>query len=123
METIKNTWKLGLNDEILVTESYYDYDANLSNNGGSYFQPSYECIAPFGRLLIDDSSCGEFGSRISATIFDADGVELAYANWGNMLSEAEEYTNWDDGNDVVKFWCDLAWNELKYNIPVLNEEV
>jgi hypothetical protein len=120
---IKNTWKVQCGDEIQVTESYYDYDPDLSSNGGSYFQPSYECVAPFGKLSIDDNSCGEFGSRISATIFDADGVEQAYANWGSMLSSSEKYTNADYGNDVIRFWCDFAWNELKYYIPVLGEEV
>lgn len=120
---MKNTWKVGCGDEILVTESYEEYDAAMSNDGGSYFQPGYECVARFGKLSIDDSSCGDFGSRISATIFDADGVELACANWGSMLSSGEKYTNADYGNDVVRFWCDFAWSHLGYCIPVVGEEV
>lgn len=49
-----------------------EYDSALCNNGGSYYQPTGGALFSIGgqpvSVEIDDSSCGEFGSRVYVSI-------------------------------------------------------
>ena len=59
------------------------YDSDTANNGGGYWQFAGGILADLnGRLVtveIDDSSCGDFGSRIYVDII-ADGYHWRYAD-------------------------------------------
>ena len=48
------------------------YDADRCNNGGSYYQPTGGALFSVGGQLVavevDDSSCGDFGSRVYISI-------------------------------------------------------
>ena len=49
-----------------------EYDVAYSSNGGSYYQPSGGALLRIGTqdvvVEIDDTSCGDFGKRICASI-------------------------------------------------------
>ncbi len=53
-----------------------EYDVDRCNNGGSYYQPTGGAIFSVGGQLvtveIDDTSCGDFGSRVYVSIEDGD---------------------------------------------------
>lgn len=49
-----------------------EYEADRCNNGGSYYQPTggalFSVGGQFVAVEIDDSSCGDFGSRLYISI-------------------------------------------------------
>lgn len=67
-----------------------DYDPDLCSNGGSYARESF--VVDFSsdehhaNLSVDDTSCGDFGSRFSASL-TVTGAEVASANFGTMLDQ------------------------------------
>lgn len=61
------------------------YNVETASNGGGYDQPYIEVwLEGDRRFIIDDTSCGDFGSRIHARLESADGETLRVANWGTM---------------------------------------
>lgn len=56
-----------------------EYEADRCNNGGSYYQPTggalFSVGGQFVAVEIDDTSCGDFGSRLSVSI------ETGTHNW------------------------------------------
>lgn len=64
------------------------YSPDTANNGGGYNQPYIEVwLEGNRRFIIDDTSCGDFGSRVHARLENADGESLRVANWGDMEPE------------------------------------
>lgn len=64
------------------------YSPDTANNGGGYDQPYIEVwLEGNRRFVIDDTSCGDFGSRVHARLENADGESLRVANWGTMEPE------------------------------------
>lgn len=64
------------------------YSPDTANNGGGYNQPYIEVwLEGDRRFIIDDTSCGDFGSRVHARLENADGESLRVANWGTMEPE------------------------------------
>ena len=49
-----------------------EYDSDRCNNGGSYYQPTggalFSVGGQFVAVEIDDTSCGDFGSRVYVSI-------------------------------------------------------
>lgn len=95
-----------------------DYDERLSNNGGSYYQPTHEITWSDGSqytLTIEDTSCGDFGARIYVQL-DKDDCCIAQASYGSMISR--EFTDFDNSGFA---WCvALAIAEsIGYHIPTL----
>ena len=101
--------------EVFVTIDADDYDPRFSNNGGSYYQPGYRCSAEgFGELFIDDSSCGDFGTRIFAEVTENKKKIGAY--YGSMLDEEQEFSDFGD-TETEAFWLRFASEVLGYHIP------
>ena len=100
-----------------------DYDPALSCNGGSYYQPTIVSSARDDEeFVIDDSSCGDFGTRIDVSLFRG-GVEIAHAYYGSMLNEGQEYSDFTPGNPQHDFWLRFAAEQLGYSIPWMTHEV
>lgn len=63
-----------------------EYDATLSNNGGSYYQPCGGALLRIGEqyvvVTVDDMSCGDFGSRVFVSV-ECDTHTWAFA-FGSM---------------------------------------
>ncbi len=63
-----------------------EYDVAYSSNGGSYYQPHGGALLHVGEknvvVEIDDTSCGDFGSRVFVTI-ECDTHKWAFA-FGTM---------------------------------------
>lgn len=97
-----------------------EYDSDLCSNGGSYYQPGFSCKCPARdeELFIDDDSCGEFGNRIHAVLY-RHGREIACANYGSMLSESEEYSDFNHNKSSHMFWANFAAKHLNYHIPLV----
>ena len=62
------------------------YDPEMSNNGGGYYQPTIEVDFSDGvQIVICDTSCGEFGTRIGVSMYDANHTYIAGAMYGTMI--------------------------------------
>lgn len=74
-------------------------DPDRANNGGGYDQPviTAKVVGSEDQVVIEDTSCGDFGSRISISAF---GKSCYY---GSMLPEEQCYSTFQD-ND----WALLA---------------
>ena len=60
-------------------------DINTANNGGGYSQPKYEVSFNDGTvIIIDDTSCGDFGKRIYISV-EKDG-EIWRGKYNSMNS-------------------------------------
>lgn len=79
---------------INTRETNEHYDPLRCNNGGGYSQPVITVDFDDGvSVMIEDTSCGDFGSRIRAAIC-INGEEVYTAAWGSMLGE------WEWGSDI-----------------------
>lgn len=104
-----------------VTE-FEDFDESKSHDGGSYYQPTHEIswsvLGGTYTLTIEDTSCGDFGARVYATL-DKNGSRVCAANYGSLAGE--EYTDFDDSD----FDCSVALAIaacIGYQIPYTNKE-
>ena len=97
---------------INVTEEYEDYDPRFCCNGGSYYQPHYkaECPELGETLYIEDTSCGDFGSRVHARLAKGDET-IAEAQYGSMIEDENWYSTFTEDN---LFWIEVGRN-LGYN--------
>lgn len=68
------------------------YDPETANNGGGYDQPQlvYEDTANCVEVIVDDSSCGDFGERYDVTILK-DG-KCIFCAVRDTMDEWREYT-------------------------------
>lgn len=54
-----------------------DYDPRFSNNGGCYYQPTINRTYSDGiKVVVEDSSCGEFGDRFNIMVTTKKGACL-----------------------------------------------
>lgn len=74
-------------------------DPDRGNNGGGYDQPiiTAKVVGSEDQVVIEDTSCGDFGSRISISAF---GKSCYY---GSMLPEEQCYSTFQDSD-----WALLA---------------
>lgn len=78
---------------INMFEEYEDYDEALCHNGGSYYQPTWTITFSDGAVMeIEDSSCGDFGSRIDGSL-KIPGKEVLRFNYGSMNGMSQAYTD------------------------------
>ena len=97
-----------------VEKTYEEYDSRFSNNGGDYYQPDFVCSLGSEKLCISDSSCGEFGTRVSVCLY-RNGELVASAYYGSMLDPGQEYSefrSFEHGR-----WLDIS-AKLGYAVPV-----
>ena len=107
--TIKNNYLLVVNGKTInVTEEYEDYDPRFCCNGGSYYQPYYKAECPeLGEVLyIEDTSCGDFGSRVHARLVKGDET-IAEAWYGSMLEDRNWRSTFTEDN---MFWIEVGHN-------------
>ena len=80
------------------------YSAETASNGGGYDQPYIEVwMEGNRRFIIDDTSCGDFGSRKHARLENSDGKTIRCANWGTMEPE-KNYSSFTAG-DIPLLEC------------------
>ncbi len=88
-----------------------DYDPEFSRDGGSYRQPHTVIEFSDGSVMeIDDSSCGDFGSRIDVRCGDR------AAHYGTMLSDQEF---WSDFHESDIPMLRAVYERTGYRIPVM----
>lgn len=124
------TRKIWNPDGTVWAEVLYVYETNpyanpaTANNGGGYSNPEI-CVKVGNDLwLIEDKSCGDFGSRIYVSRInpDAEALDLGYdyegsrqAYYGSMLQDGEEYTEFTPAdNDALDTVCQLL--EWRYTL-------
>ena len=74
--------------EILgIAETNPHYDERLSANGGGYSQPTTVMRWEDWDVSIEDTSCGDFGTRISAIAKQTGSDRKLTAYWGSMISD------------------------------------
>lgn len=99
-------------------ETNENYDPDRANNGGGYSQPDYSISFSDGvSVKISDTSCGEFGSRISADIYE-NGERVGGATYGSMY-EFENNTHMinSDIDEKYKDHLELVADVTGYEIP------
>lgn len=65
-------------DLIKTEQQNLFYNPRLCHNGGGYDQPEFTYRGPAGKLVISDSSCGEFGARYCVAYTDVAGQHHRY---------------------------------------------
>lgn len=104
----------------LCTTEWEDYDESKSHNGGSYYQPTHKIVwSDYGRnytLTIEDTSCGDFGTRIYAQL-DKDDCCIAQASYGSMVSQEFTDFNWADFDHATAILIAETIGRSGYHIP------
>lgn len=107
----------------IVTIVNGDYDPDRCHNGGGYYQPRTKVeFADQSQLVIDDLSCGEFGSRIYAVYKTAEGTEN-HAVFGSMLEPWNVYSDFNESHASIL--TDIE-EKTGYHIPLrkdIDEEI
>lgn len=110
MNMITNTTPIILSARWEETNEFADPEK--ANNGGGYSQPSIEIVFSDGvKCFINDTSCGDFGTRVSACF--QIGSDNWVANWGNMEDRYESEI-------PEKLFAEHIWlimNQYGYCIP------
>ena len=102
LQFIEKNWK--------ETNEFADQDK--ANNGGGYSQPSIELQFIDGvKCFIDDFSCGDFGTRISACF--QIGSDKWIANYGSMENRYES----EIPEELFSKHIKLIENRYGYHIP------
>ena len=105
--------------ELEITKTYIpEYDLSKSHDGGSYRQPSY-CgeFSDGTKCFIEDTSCGDFGTRIFVELEYPDGKKYS-SYYGSMLSQDEKYSDFTE-EDVP--YLRLIQEELGYHAPLTQD--
>lgn len=98
---------------ILAHEQNDCANSQTCHNGGGYFQPIYTIVLDNGAtVVISDTSCGEFGSRISVSYINGDGNQSMEAYYGSMIP----YREWKSDIPEGEEWLSLVEEELGYKI-------
>ena len=99
------------------------YNSRFANDGGRYDQPIISVTFDDGVTVeIDDTSCGDFGSRIDYTMTISNGRKLC-AHYGSMLPECERYTDFREGDEddptgTIENYLSEVKKETGYYPPV-----
>lgn len=76
--------------DTVIGKYTYRFDAETARNGGGYSQPEGGCVLEInGDLLsveVSDTSCGDFGSRVSVEI-DAPSAQMRWGVAGLELGD------------------------------------
>ena len=88
-------------------------DPDRADNGGGYSQPDISIKFSDGvSVSISDTSCGDFGSRVSASF--TDGEDTFSAHWGSM--EPDNYASNIDEHKYEEHLSIIS-EKLGYDIP------
>lgn len=80
-----------------IAETNPHYDERLSANGGGYSQPTTVMRWEDWDVSIEDTSCGDFGTRIFAIAKKGDRKKLT-AYWGGMVPEHLRYSEFTEAD-------------------------
>lgn len=96
----------------------FEYEPELSSNGGSYPQGTVHINFHDGSIMeIDDRSCGDFGTRITAVLKLPNGKEIS-AHYGSGIEPESVYTEFDVTDiEYLRKVCEKAG----YHIPIKEE--
>ena len=97
-----------------IAETNPHYDERLSANGGGYSQPTTVMRWEDWDVSIEDTSCGDFGTRIFAVAKQNGSGRKLSAYWGSMIADGlchSEFTAAD-----VRMLDDV-YALTGYNIP------
>ena len=109
----------GTKVDFSAVTTWEDYDVSKSHDGGSYYQPTHAITWNYNGnqylLTIEDTSCGEIGTRIFAQL-DKDDCCVAQAQYGSLM-EGQRFTDFAPWNGVDVAL--LIASKMGYNIPYL----
>lgn len=98
-----------------VNRNGFEYDPEFANNGGSYAQGTVSINFDDGaQMYVEDTSCGEYGSRIMFTLKLPSGEQIS-AYCGSMLESEERYSEF--GEKHIEYLEEVFCKE-GYYIPV-----
>ena len=107
--------------EVRSRETNEHYDPEKARNGGGYSQPETVITFDDGRtMIIKDTSCGEFGTRISAGYYTTATLDsLAACYYGSMVDVPfSTFLRFVHGGMLR-----LVREATGYNIPTLEDIV
>lgn len=96
-----------------IAETNPHYDERLSANGGGYSQPTTVMRWEDWDVSIEDTSCGDFGTRIFAVAKQSSGRKLS-AYWGSMIADDLCYSEFTAADVRM---LDDVYALTGYNIP------
>lgn len=97
-----------------VNRNGFECDPEFANNGGSYAQGTVSIDFDDGAHLdVEDTSCGEYGSRIMYTLNLPDSKRIC-AYCGSMLDTESRYTEFSETH--VEYLCEV-FQKVGYYIP------
>ena len=97
-----------------IAETNPHYDERLSANGGGYSQPTTVMRWEDCDVSIEDTPCGDFGTRISAIAKQSGSDRKLSAYWGSMIPQHLRYSEFTE-EDVRML--DDVYALTGYNIP------
>ena len=74
-------------NKIAVSCDFEDFEESKSRNGGSYYQPTFKAEIDGAKLCLEDSSCGDFGTRFFVS------VDSHRAHFGTMENDENWYSD------------------------------
>ncbi len=101
-----------------VVETNPHCDERLSANGGGYSQPTTVVRWEDYTVSIADTSCGDFGTRISVNAHQSGSDKELTAYWGSMVPEGLRYSEFTKAD--VRMLDDVR-ALTGYSIPVSDD--
>lgn len=101
-----------------VVETNPHCDERLSANGGGYSQPTTVVRWEDYTVSIADTSCGDFGTRISVNAHQSSTDREVTASWGSMVPEHLCYSKFTEAD--VRMLDDIR-SLTGYSIPVRDD--
>lgn len=101
-----------------IVETNPHCDERLAANGGGYSQPTTVVRWESCTVSIADTSCGDFGTRISVNAHQAGSDKEVNAYWGSMVPERLRYSEFTEAD--VRMLDDIR-ALTGYSIPVSDD--
>ncbi len=101
-----------------VVETNPHCDERLAANGGGYSQPTTVVRWEDWTVSIADTSCGDFGTRISVNAHQSGSDKELTAYWGSMVPEGLRYSEFTKAD--VRMLDDIR-ALTGYSIPVSDD--
>ena len=101
-----------------VVETNPHCDERLAANGGGYSQPTTVARWEDWTVSIADTSCGDFGTRISVNAHQSGTDREVTAYWGSMVPERLCYSEFTEADSRL---LDDIHSLTGYSIPVSDD--
>ena len=101
-----------------IVETNPHCDERLAANGGGYSQPTTVVRWENWTVSIADTSCGDFGTRISVNAHQSGSDREVNAYWGSMVPERLRYSEFTA--DDIRMLDDIR-SLTGYSIPVIDD--